>query len=305
MSRLQRVLGVAVTALLVCSSAGIAQTVIEDALKAYGEDNAKGYLQPLADMFGANMQAGYYRTANIPVVGFNIALDFVVMGSVVGDDQKTFDAKTPAGFTPATFKAPTLFGDPKGASVTNQTPGPSYGQPYYASGGVVNTDMFPLLVPQLTIGSLFGTELIGRYVFIPKLGEDKIPESDLWGIGVRHNVGQWFAGLPVDISAGFFYGSFTSGDLIDYKGTQFGAQVSKDFSLVTVYGGLAIESSTMKIKYLSTDPAAGGNVEFDLDGANTYRLTAGACLHLGFFRLFGDVNIGQVFHLSGGFGFAI
>jgi hypothetical protein len=114
MSRLQRVLGMVVMAMLVGVSAGVAQTAIEDALQAYGEENAKGYLQPIADLFGANMHSGYYRTAHIPTAGFNIALDFIVTGSLVGDDQKTFDAKTPQGFTPGTFKAPTIFGDPNG-----------------------------------------------------------------------------------------------------------------------------------------------------------------------------------------------
>jgi hypothetical protein len=303
MSRLQRVLGMVVMAMLVGVSAGVAQTAIEDALQAYGEENAKGYLQPIADLFGANMHSGYYRTAHIPTAGFNIALDFIVTGSLVGDDQKTFDAKTPQGFTPGTFKAPTIFGDPNGSSVTNQTPGNAYGTKYYASGGIFNTSMFPHFVPQLTIGSVFGTEVIGRYVFIPKIGDNMVPESNLWGLGVRHSVSQWFPGLPLDIALGYFYGSFKSGDLIDYKGSQIGVQVSKDLSPLTVYGGLATESSTMKIRYTSTDPNAGGNVEFDLDGANTFRFTGGACLRLGVFRLFAEANLGQVTSISGGFGF--
>jgi hypothetical protein len=187
--------------------------------------------------------------------------------------------------------------------VTNQTPGNAYGTKYYASGGIFNTSMFPHFVPQLTIGSVFGTEVIGRYVFIPKIGDNMVPESNLWGLGVRHSVSQWFPGLPLDIALGYFYGSFKSGDLIDYKGSQIGVQVSKDLSPLTVYGGLATESSTMKIRYTSTDPNAGGNVEFDLDGANTFRFTGGACLRLGVFRLFAEANLGQVTSISGGFGF--
>jgi hypothetical protein len=274
-----------------------AQTTVEDALKQLSSDNGKGYMQPVADLFGANMQAGSYHSAAIPKAGFNIAFDIVVMGGVVGDDQKSFDGVLPAGFSPAKTKAPTVFGG-EGPLVTDAATDLSYRFP----DGIVNTSLFPLLVPQLTVGSIMGTEVFARYIFIPKLGEDALPSTTLWGAGIRHNISQWFGVLPVDIAVGVFYNKFTSGDLIDYTGTQIGAQASKSFSLVTLYGGLAWEQSTMTLTYASSAPG-GGDVEIDLDGANTFRVTGGAMLTLGFFRLFADINLGSVTHFSGGIGF--
>jgi hypothetical protein len=274
-----------------------AQTTVEDALKQLSSDNGKGYMQPIADLFGANMMAGSYHSAAIPKAGFNLAFDIVVMGGVVGDDQKTYDGILPTGFTPAKVDAPTIFGG-KGPLVTDQGTGLSYRFP----DGIINTSLFPLLVPQLTIGSIMGTEVFARYVFIPKLGEDALPSTTLWGAGVRHNVSQWFPVIPLDVAVGFFYTKFTSGDLIDYTGTQIGAQASKTFSLLTLYGGLAWEQSSMNLKYVSTAPE-GGSVDIDLDGANTFRVTGGALLQLGFFRVFADINLGSVTHFSGGIGF--
>ena len=301
MSKSLRFLGSIVTAglcvfLVVGAPPASAQSIVEDALKQLDGPNGKGYMQPIADLFGANMQAGSYHTAAIPKAGFNIAFDIVVMGGFVGDDQKSFDGVLPTGFNPATAKAPTVFGE-KGPLITDAGTGLSYRFP----DGIINASMFPLIVPQLTVGSFMGTEVFARYVFIPKLGEDALPSTTLWGAGIRHNVSQWLGVLPVDIAVGFFYNKFTSGDLIDYTGTQIGAQASKTFQLVTVYGGLAWEQSTMNLKYVSTAPG-GGAVDIDLDGANTFRFTAGALLKLGIFRLFGDINFGSVTHLSGGIG---
>ena len=67
---------------------------------------------------------------------------------------------------------------------------------YKGSDGVFNTNNFPLAVPQLTIGYIFGTEFIARYVFIPKIGDDVIPSSKLWGIGVRHSISQYLPERP-------------------------------------------------------------------------------------------------------------
>src|SRR5512144_1343546 len=87
--------------LMLCGSfPASAQTELEKTLKQFSGDAVSGYIQPAADMFGANMMAGQYRTAAIPQSGFSIAFDIVGMAAFVGDDQKTYIAKTPEGFSP-------------------------------------------------------------------------------------------------------------------------------------------------------------------------------------------------------------
>ncbi len=273
------------------------QTALETALAAYGEENVKGYMQPFADLFGANMNSGYYRTAAVPVTGLHFEFDIIVMGALVGDSEKQFKATAPAGFTPATFESATIFGE-KGKEITDS---PS-GLMYRGADGVFNTSMMPMATPQIKIGSLFGTEFLGRFGYIPAIG-DNFESTTLWAIGARHNLSQWFGTLPLDISAGIYYSSLSTGDMVAFNGLMFGAQASKDFGILTVYGGLGYQSSTLDLKYDSSVPGAPGKVELSLDGKSNFAFTAGAGLSFGVFKIFADINVGSVTNLSGGIGF--
>jgi hypothetical protein len=286
--------------LILCPTAAVAQTEFEKTIHQFSGDAVKGYIQPAADLFGANMFAGQYRSAEIPTTGFNIALDIVGMAALVKDDQKNYTAKTPTNFTPGTFNTATIFGG-TGTTVSNSAiPALSY----RGADGIINTSAVPLAVPQLRVGSLYGTEAIVRYIGIPNSLTDQFPDVTLFGVGVRHSISQYFPEVPLDIAAGVFYTSFKTGDLVDFKGYSFGVQGSKAFSVLTVYGGLAYESCTMKLQYTSTDPNVPGQlVDVSLDGQNTFRATAGVAVSLAVFHIFADVNVGNVTNFSGGIGF--
>ena len=275
------------------------QGSLQNALEQFNGEAVQGYMQPAADLFGANMNSGFYHSAQMSRWGFHLSLDIVGMAAMVGDDQRTFDAPTPPGFSPAKFKTATIFGG-KGTEISNATI-PSL--KYKGSDGVLNTSAFPLATPQLTIGYVFGTEAIVRYVFIPKIGEEAVPESKLWGVGLRHSISQYLPSVPVDLAVGVFYQSYNAGDLIDFKGYTIGVQASKSFSILTVYGGLSSESSTLKLHYTSTDPIVPGTVDVSLDGANKFRFTGGLSLSIGFAKIFADANFGSVTCFSGGIGF--
>jgi len=294
-------LGLAILSSMVLASTSLrAQTTIENALKQLTGVNGQGYLQPAMDIFSANMNSGYYHSAAIQKTGFHLEFDIVMMTGMVGDDQKTFTAKAADGFAPAMFKTATIFGG-KGSTIHHAAPLDSL--VYRGPDGVFNTSMFPLAAPQLTIGSLYGTELTVRFVPLPELGNAAFPKSTLWAVGVRHNINQWFPKVPLDISASFFYSGYDVESLIDFKAYSLGAQCSKDFGVLTVYGGLAWENGTMDVNYVSTVPPSPGSVSIELEASNKFRFTAGAGLHLGFFRVFADANFGSVTHFSGGIGF--
>lgn len=302
MKTLRSIVPMLIVLLLYNVSPAAAQTQFERTLKQFSGDAVSGYLQPAADLFSADLMAGQYRTAAIPVMGFNIAFDLVGMVALVGDDQKTYTAKTPEGFTPATFTTATIFGD-LGTTVSN-TSFPAL--QYRGKDGIITSSIMPLAVPQLRVGSVFGTEAMIRFLATPKIGSDQFPELRLFGAGLRHSISQYLPMVPLDLAVSGFYTTFTTGDIIDVKGYSFGAQASKSFALVTLYGGLSYESTTMKVSYTSTDPNFPGQlVDVSLDGANTVRLTAGANLSLGVFHIFADVNVGKVTHFSGGIGFGM
>ena len=263
---------------------------LEKALKGFDQNEVKGYIQPLADFFGANMGAGWYRSAAIPQTGFNISVNIVAMGSSVGDGNKKFMANSPIG----QFETATIFGE-HGGSI--QGPG---GTSYSGSGGVINTALFPLATLQLHVGSVQGTELVIRGLPIPQISG--APKVTFFGIGARHSISQYLVESPVDIAAGVFYNRIAFGDLITLGSFSFGAQASKSFSVLDVYGGLAYEKSSMDVTYTS-NTAGGGNVNLSLDGANTFRGTIGLGLNLAVLRIFGDVNVGSITNFSAGIGF--
>ena len=275
-----------------------AQSELEKTLQTYAADAVTGYIQPVADLFGANMNSGFYHSAAIPKTGLHISFDIIGMASMVSDDQKTYSAKTPPGFNPAEFKTSTVFGPKENTTVKDANTGLSYN----GSGGVINASLFPLAAPQLTIGSFFGTQATIRFIATPSLGDGKFPNMTLFAVGVRHSISQYIPAFPVDIAAGVFYNKFRVGDLIDFTGVSVGAEASKSFSVLHIYGGFAYEKSTMNLSYTSTT-AGIPPVNIDLEGANKFRATIGLGLGLGFFNIFADANFGSVTCFSGGIGF--
>ncbi len=286
-------------AVLVGATSAWSQTDLERTLEQFNSVNVQGYIQPVADLFGADMHTGYHHGADIERMGFHFRLDIIGMGAMVQDAQKTYTVLTPAGFNPGSFQAPTVFGGDK-VIVQNATNAlQTYSSP---ASGIINTSYFPLAVPQVTIGNIYGTQAQIRFVALPKTGNDKIPSIQLWGIGARHSISQYIPAFPVDLAAGVYYNSFNFGDLITFKGVALNAQASKSWSVLTLYGGLQWEKSSMDLSYTSTDVTA-GNVSITLDGANNFRFIGGLALDLGPIHLFGDANLGSVTTLSAGIGF--
>jgi hypothetical protein len=287
-------------AMVATSSQSPAGSKLEDILRQQSLSNVAGYIQPMADSFGANMNAGLYNSADVPETGLHFAVDIVGMVSMVSDDQKSYTAQAPANFTPSTFKTATIFGD-KGSTVTDaNNPGLSY----KGSDGIISATMFPLAVPQLTIGSIYGTEAVIRFITTPSIGDDKFPKTTLFGIGGRHNIARYVPELGFDISANIFYNKFTVGDLIDFNSFAIGAAAGKSFSILSVYGGLQYEKSSMNLKFTSANAtSSSAAVDMSLDGANNFRFLAGLKLQLAIFRIFANANFGSVTNFSGGIGF--
>ncbi len=273
---------------------GRAQSDLEKIIRQQDAENVKGYVQPIADLFGANMNAGFIRNARIPETGFNIRFDIIGMVGLVSSDQETYMAQDPWG---GKFQTATIFGK-KGGSSPNPLAPTDTTQAFRGSDGLFSTSIFPFATPQLTIGHIFGTEASIRYVPIPEIS--KLPKITLFGIGVRHSISQYFDAFPVDLAAGFLYNSFTVGDIISVKGYGFTLQGSKELTILVLYGGVQFEKSTLTLTYTST---VSGNVNVELEGSNVVRGVVGAGLNLGFLKIFADANFGAITSFSGGIGF--
>lgn len=271
-----------------------AQTDVEKALQQYAAEEVKGYIQPFGDLFGANLNAGLFRGAEIGS-GFHMKVEIIAIASMVSDAQKVYTANAPAGFNPATFETATLFGG-TGTVVTDA----GTGLTYRGSDGIFNTTFFPDATLQLTLGNIYGTRVAIRFITTPEMSS--LPKATLWGIGVQHSVSQYFPDIPLDVAGHVFYNKFTFGDLIDLSGYSIGVDASKSFSILKLYGGLSVESSTMKLTYTPSNTTVPA-VSIDLDGANKFRATAGLSINLAFFSIFADANFGTVTNFSAGIGF--
>jgi hypothetical protein len=300
---LPRGIGLAVlaTLLLFSASTAVAQSDFENAIGAYTTEQVEGYVQPFADLFSANLNSGHYYYAGIPRAGLTLRLEVIPMWALVGDDQKSYDLPLPPGYSASTMKAPTVFGDPAGASYTD----PGSGLTYYSSGGIIKASMLPFIVPQLRVGSVLGTEATVRWMSTAPFSTESFPKTTIFGFSVRHSISQWFDVLPLDIAAGYFYNSMTTTDLLDFNSSAFGLQAGKSFGIVGVYGGLQWETGTMKVSYTYTGGASPSTASTELETANSFRFTAGASLSFGFMWIFADANFSAVTNFSGGVAFGI
>ena len=274
---------------------------MEDALRQLKSPNARGYLQPMADLFAADMSSGWYRGANITSL-LSVSLELVGSVSKIEDKHRVYLAEAPDGFSRETFETATVFGG-QGTLIM----GPN-GTSYRGSDGVFGGDYLPALVPQIRVG-FANTEGIVRYFsssFSSSLPTEGFPETRLIGFGLRHGLNRYLGALPVDVAAGVFYSkldvgnSNESGARASYSGLTFGLQASKSLAGFTLYFGAASDGGTMNLSYESTNAEEPGPVDIDLTVQRKMRFTTGASIGLGFLRIGGDINIGPTTSFSGG-----
>ncbi|MBN2347842.1 MAG: hypothetical protein JXJ22_03340 [Bacteroidales bacterium] len=269
---------------------------IEDMVSKYTQENGQGYMQPLADAFGATFNSGLYHSASIKKLGFQAYLGVVSSFAFIPDSKKTFEATTEGFFEPVTTAdVPTIFGAAESVEVDGN------GGTTYVFPAGLNVSMVPFIVPQLTIGSVYGTDLTLRY-FSVGINEE-LGDVKLFSWGIRHSISQHFDLLPVDIAVGFYSQTFSIGDLVSAKASVINAQVSRNVMLFTFYGGLGYENSNLDIKYTNT--AEDTEISFKLKGNNKIRFTAGVTFNLGPVKINVDYNLSDQSVLCAGLGFGI
>jgi len=268
---------------------------LEDFVGSYTGENGQGFMQPLGDAFGADMNSGLYHSAKIDS-GFHFFIGVITTTALISNDQKTFTATTEGFFSPQRMaEVPTIFGAVEGVTVEGDA-----GTSYQFPGGL-NLDILPIGVPQLEIGNIYGTQGTVRYIAVD-LG-DNFGKLTLFGWGIRHSISQYFKQAPLDISIGYFQQNFDIGNVVEANSYLAGVQAGKDVGKINFYGGVAYENATLDIEYNYDDGEQVEQIVFELEGANTVRFTAGVGLNLSVFRLFADINLSNQTVFSAGFGF--
>jgi hypothetical protein len=272
---------------------GRMEAQVDELIQRYAGENGKGYIKPLITGFGADLNSGLYRTANVPKMGLHINIAINGMIAIFSDDQKKFTATTTGYFYPVEeVEAPTVIGDPKGARVSSPQ-----GTDYVFPGGY-DVKSFMIAAPTLTVGSIMGTEASLRY-FKAELNKD-IGELSLFGIGGRHSISQYIPLSPVDIAVGFFYHKFKIGDIVKSNVYTIHAEAGKSFTVINVYGGLAYESNKATLNYTFDSGFETQEVSLDVTGDNKFRFTAGVGFNFTLFHINVDYSIGKQSVLNAG-----
>ena len=300
--------------------------------KAAGQ-NAVSYVKPLLSGFGADLNSGFYHSADLhDVLGFDIGLKLSAVMPTDADKSFNFvlpDHITYSGLTLAAgvdydknvSGSPTALGDKTGKDVKVKSSSafvPLRGQTIFTTPQGFDLKTVPLVVPQASVGLPLGFEVIGRFIptmNIPPSGfGDPVGKMNFLGFGLRHSIDQYIPLCPVDIAVHFMTQKLTISDNNDNKilsgsGTAYGVEVSKSLAVLTVYGGFQLEKSKWDIEsYKYSDPSTGTSVQiqgFSVDGDNTSRFHAGIRLLLLVVNVHADYSFAKQPVVTAGVGITI
>jgi len=295
-------------------------------LEFMGEGYASGYVQPLTDAFGADMNSGLFRNADtddgfLPLFPINIYVGVNVSGVPTSSLDKTFappPRETLSDGTEITFngdRAPTVFGDtdtPDDVSVTVTDPDDGSEETFNVPPGLLDTPIAPLVMPQLRIGTVYGTDAQIRYFPKSELsaGGGSYGEVSLFGLAVRHDLNQWIpVPLPLKLAVQGSYNSFAlendfevddrveSQEVVSASGWAVNLHASRGIPLLpfTFYGGLQYEHFSMDYNYTFNPPGTDDPVGINLSqtAANRTRALAGVSFTLAIIRINADYAIGS------------
>jgi hypothetical protein len=274
----------------------LSQESISDALGQLSSTNVRGYVQPIVEGFGANLNSGLYHTPGLHREGLHARLEIVGSGTLVNEPQRYYYATPPEPFGGEPVRTATILG---GTGTTITGPG---GVEYQFQNGQIRADLFGLGTPQLTIGNLFGTEAIVRYAVAPSVRD--FPRTSLVGYGLRHSISQYVPVLPVELSVGAFRQELRVGDIIGVKSTNVALMVGKSISFFNLYGGVQYESTVIDVDYTYTGYGATPDTRVNLSySANdVVRWTTGFGINVMGLNLSTDLGIGNVTSVTGTIG---
>lgn len=304
---------------------------LRTALQSVSEGYADRYVQPVTDAFGANVNGGLFRTADVgagflPLLPFDVYLGVSVSGTLTSSMDKTFTPDQSETFTveqngverdltvrfEGESEVPTAFGEtepPNTQLIVEDENGNELARAN-APQGLVDTPIAPLPVPQLGVGAIAGTDVQLRY--FPKsslsAGGGSYGKVGLFGLAVRHDVDQWFpAPLPFNIAVQGAWNQFSlendfqgaSEEVLDASGWALNLQASKGFPVLPVvfYGGLQYEKFNVDYDYtfdLQDPTLPDPSISLEQTAANQFRGLAGVSLTLaGVVRLNADYAVGS------------
>jgi len=263
-----------------------ARADLSDKLGSLTAENAKGYLSPLPKALSSSLNSGIFSSGQVPRFGISIGVGIHLMGVSFGNSDRTFVPVDPPGFQSlAPTPVPTLIGDPNGAAVGGQ------GGTTMVYPGGFDISQFTIAAPEITVESVFGTRLVGRW-FAANIGNSDYGKLELVGFGAQHSISQYLKMLPADVAVGAFYQTFKLGNgLLDTKATHIDVTASRKFGhvvFVQPYVSVGYDTFSMDVSYKdSSNP--GNNISLSMDKQSNAHLAAGATVSLFIAKLQAEV----------------
>ena len=311
--------------LLLIFSNSFAQENLENKLERVGKVYAQKYIEPLNNALGANFNTGFFNNAYVPFdkekpADFNISFSLKFFGSFLSEKDRAFDLTYsdsvevyPGHFELATYtvtNAPTVLGSTSNpiATGTYDSTGVTLEAPTQELiGGILNTGIVPFAVPQLDIGTIYGTDAAIR--FYPQISVADFGSFGLIGFAVRHNISHYIENMPFDIALQFAYQYFNIKDnkdanILSSNSIMTNLQLSKQlYSFLNIYGGIQYERFSSDVEYTYTsETGTKHHYAFNQIGDNKFRGILGFNMQFGVFNFNTDINIGNRFVLSSGMG---
>ncbi len=267
--------------------------IIELNLRHMTPVNAHGYLMPLMESFSANVNRSSFHTGEIHK-GFEIYIGMKAITAIIPDDHRTFSAISPA--SNSTERTATVVGD--------------QGNGDFPDG--FNWKVVPIMVPQMHIGNVFGTQLFVRYLPTTKF-DDKIGTIDVIGGGITHSLSQYLPEIPLQFAVQGLYQYAKLGNILEMNGTVYNFIASTRFAGLTLYGGLGYEHSDINIRYYyspSSEQSAAPDtattrITFSETFEEHFRATVGMSLQFIIFNLNADYSFGNLHVATVGLGISI
>ncbi len=280
--------------ILVYSGLIKAQT-FDDLLQNYVGSNKEYYIQPVADLMTGGFNCGWNSSGKLDS-GLYFRIGIIGMVGFVTENLKTFDATTPYPFEPVTnAKASTIVGSNKAIEVQGVN-----GTSYIFQGGL-GLSMFPLAVPQLSVGGLFYSELNIRFIAYDFGGD--FGNLQLLGLGARHDLSHYFEMGDWFWNAGYAFQKINGGHFFDLTSHLISSQAGKTTKHWYYYGTLGYQRGILDAHYKEDPDEGSREVTVNLSNDFPLFIGIGGGLKTGILRLTAAINYAKA--PFGEFGFQL
>lgn len=296
------------------------EDLLGDKLRNVVQSYASAYLSPVNMALGITLNSGLFtppKSSSLDEpIKFRFYAGMKAFGFIVKDEDKKFNLRyidtvrqsgqpsRPFEFT--TTNAPTFFGvSTPGTAFYNDNSGVQRSQ--QTIGGIYRSDIAPFVLLHVEAGSIYGTDVMLR--FLPKIKLGKLEDISAIGFGIRHNVSQYFKTLPVDITVQAAMQQVTLNsenmNVVVSDAKVVSLMVSKNFTILNVYAGVQYDhlATDVKYNYVTTNDVV-VPIEFSMADVNNTSGILGVGMNLGGLTLNLDGNFGKNVVFTAGIGYS-